>query len=454
MTPLPSASRHRRVNPLSISLALVAAMAGIIVLGDASTARASVDRIYTLPFYSSVAFECHFTDCYAGHNGTDYQLGNPSTGGENVVAAYGGTVYSVDSQTSAGKYIVIDHGNTHMTRYLHLQSFVVSSGSVARGQRIGYEGHTGGPWCQNPPTCSIYASPDHLHFETKINATSGNYSSGTPVNPYSSSTFLWTLDPPVYAASACYFPVDSASGPGRYPGVFRPEQNNSTKWYLKYANSSGNHDLAFGFGVTCDVPVVGDWNGDGVDTVGVWRAGVWYLNSVNGGGSPTGFGFGDATDFPVVGDWDGDGDDTVGIFRWTGGAPEFHLNNQNDNSGAEYQFAFGNHLDRPVVGDWDGTGGTYGTVTVGVFRPSTAQFHLKNYNSSGGSSFTFSYGSPTDTPITGDWNWDGIDTIGIFRPIVGAAPAWKLNNANDSSGPDYDFSYGALSDKPVTGDWN
>ena len=84
-----------------------------------------------------------------------------------------------------------------------------------------------------------------------------------------------------------------------------------------------------------------------------------------------------------------------------------------------------------------------------------AQWHLRNVNSAGLPSIpAFGYGLTTDMPITGDWNWDSVDTVGVFRPVAGAAPAWKLNNANDPSAPEYDFTYGAMSDKPVTGDWN
>ena len=48
------------------------------------------------------------------------------------------------------------------------------AGKWWRGETfIGYEGNTGGPWCQDPPACTIYASPYHLHFETRHNGTGG-----------------------------------------------------------------------------------------------------------------------------------------------------------------------------------------------------------------------------------------------------------------------------------------
>jgi hypothetical protein len=261
---------------------------------------------------------------------------------------------------------------------------------------------------------------------------------------------MWTLNPPVYAYT-CNPPVDSASGPGRYPGVFRSQQNHDAHWYLRFSNTTGNHDVAFSFGDTCDIPIVGDWDGDGDDTVGVWRNGMWHLNGVNGGGTPTPFMYGNPDDYPVAGDWDGDGDDTIGVFRPS--EVKWYLRNSNDTGPASYAFIYGDVGDRPIVGDWDGTGGSHGTVTVGVFRPSNATWHLRNWNSAGFPSIpAFLYGVPADTPVTGDWNWDSIDSIGVFRPA--GIPQWKLTNQNGPYPPAYDYGYGALSDKPVTGDWN
>lgn len=127
---------------------VVAAVALITAVAWHITAQANVDRIYTLPFYSSSAKTCVFgSACYAGHAGTDYQFGDASTGGAAVLAAYGGSVHQFPSQGSAGNYVVIDHGNTHMTRYLHLQGFVAPNNSnVPQGGILAYEGNTGGPW--------------------------------------------------------------------------------------------------------------------------------------------------------------------------------------------------------------------------------------------------------------------------------------------------------------------
>jgi len=140
--------------------------------------------------------------CYPGHQGTDYLLGDGATGGEYVVAALGGNAFYTNFQpgpNGAGNHIVIDHGSGRFTRYLHLLSIAISYGPiVSAGQLVGYEGNTGSPWLCPGPDCN---STPHLHFETKINAVSGDPSSGTAINPYyeyPDYNDLWTTNPPSY----------------------------------------------------------------------------------------------------------------------------------------------------------------------------------------------------------------------------------------------------------------
>ena len=50
-----------------------------------------------------------------------------------------------------------------------------------------------------------------------------------------------------------------------------------------------------------DIAVVGDWDADGVDTVGVFRDGEWLIkNSHRGGNADQIFHFGSEGDLPIV----------------------------------------------------------------------------------------------------------------------------------------------------------
>jgi murein DD-endopeptidase MepM/ murein hydrolase activator NlpD len=88
------------------------------------------------------------------HTGLDFANGCSSP----VYAAAPGTIIRAGWAGGRGNQIVIDHGIRRgvdlATTYNHLTSFVQRSGTVSRGQLIGYTGTTG-----NSTGC-------HLHFET------------------------------------------------------------------------------------------------------------------------------------------------------------------------------------------------------------------------------------------------------------------------------------------------
>jgi hypothetical protein len=200
-------------------------------------------------------------------------------------------------------------------------------------------------------------------------------------------------------------------------------------------------DIAIPYGLSGDRPVVGDWNGDGTDTPGVFRGGVWLVRNSNTVGLPDlEFDFGEAADVPVVGDWDGDGIDTPGVFR--GGV--WLLRNSNTAGPPNLEFDFGEAADVPVVGDWDGDG----IDTVGAFRE--GEWRLRNSNSGGPAEISLSFGQEGDRPVSGDWEGDGIDTIGLF-----AEGLWKLRNTNRAGLADLEFDFFTFAtDLPLTGDWD
>jgi hypothetical protein len=53
---------------------------------------------------------------------------------------------------------------------------------------------------------------------------------------------------------------------------------------------------------------------------------------------------------------------------------------------------------------------------VGVFRPSTHTFYLRNGTATTWTTTAINWGTNTDLPVTGDWNADGITDVGVFRP--------------------------------------
>ena len=176
----------------------------------------------------------------------------------------------------------------------------------------------------------------------------------------------------------------------------------------------------------------------------VYRQGTWFLrSSLTSGAADSVLSYGLPTDMPLLCDWDGDGLATVGVYRPSTSA--FYLRNSNTAGYAEITLLFGSPGDRPLCGDWNGDG----VQTIGVFRPSTATVYLRNSNTSGLADVSFAYGQPGDQGLVGDWNGDGVDTVGVRRGLT-----WFLKNANTNGPADLVFTYGLASDIILVGDWD
>ncbi|GAA4830312.1 transglycosylase family protein [Kitasatospora terrestris] len=217
-------------------------------------------------------------------------------------------------------------------------------------------------------------------------------------------------------------------------GVFRP--SNAT-FYL----SNGGYAS---FGANGDVPLSGDWNGDGKDTFGVYRPSdqKFYLTDNNSTAvkQPK---YGNPGDVPLVGDWNGDGVDSIGVYRPSD--QTFYLTND-DNATEVYHVKLGVLGDKPIVGDWNGDG----KDTVGIYRPSDQTFAMTD-STTGGTTTThnFKYGNPGDAPIKGDWDGDGRDEVGVYRAQYSDFIEATFDGGGVYSSP----RYGVNGDIPVIGQW-
>ncbi|MGI9648477.1 MAG: S8 family serine peptidase [Acidimicrobiia bacterium] len=226
---------------------------------------------------------------------------------------------------------------------------------------------------------------------------------------------------------------------GERVGIHDP---GSGHWALRMPDGTEN---AFYYGVKDDVAFMCDWNGDGVDTPGLYRrsTGYVYLRYSNDFGvADHVFFYGIPGDLPVCGDWDGDGDDTVGIYRPSTG--EFFLRNSNTQGPSQVRFHFGVKGDMPFAGDWDGDGDD----TVGMFRPSNGFVYVTNENVTSVAQVESFYGIAGDRFVVGDWDGDGDDTFGIFRP---AAAAFHLANQIGQTTTYQVVELGSFSSMPVAG---
>lgn len=222
-------------------------------------------------------------------------------------------------------------------------------------------------------------------------------------------------------------------------GVYRPSD---ATFYLKRTNESGVADVAITYGIPGDRPITGDWDGDGVDTVGVYRDGVFYLRNSNMSGfADVVVPFGVPDDTPVAGDWDGDGIDTIGVYR----NGVFFLRNANTPGPADLVFAFGLPGDTPIARDWTGKG----YDSVGVYRPvesTSSCFFVQNTDANNDTvaGVPLCPGIPSGPAVVGDWDNDGKDVVGIYRDNEFFVPVEYT---------DHYFRLGIVGDVPLAGNW-
>jgi WD40 repeat protein len=202
------------------------------------------------------------------------------------------------------------------------------------------------------------------------------------------------------------------------------------------------------FGNPNDHPITGDWDGDGVDTLGVFDplAGRFLLRNSNTPGAPDlSFLYGNPGDIPLTGHWTATAThDGVGTYRNTNGTMYLFLRNQLSTGYADLTAIVGNPGDLPVVGDWNGDG----VDTVGLYRPDSTTFYLFNRNAPDmevETQFTLSGG----VPIAGRWTGSGGAGVGFFADGV-----FSLKDTLESGTFDRTVNFGETGDVPLAGRWS
>ena len=206
----------------------------------------------------------------------------------------------------------------------------------------------------------------------------------------------------------------------------------------------------FFFGVPGDVAVMGDWNGDGVSTPGMFRPsnGFVYLSNKNATQvAPIEFFFGIEGDVPLAGDWNGNGRDSLSIYRPSDG--RLYVSNKLQTQFAEFSYAFALPGSVPFAGDFNGDG----KHDLGLYRASDGLVAMR-FTGSGSTTpdRQFYVGSNAETVVAGDWSGEGIDTLAWHNDAEGR---WYFRLDNAQGPAEHVLRAGPrdASITPISGTW-
>jgi len=236
-------------------------------------------------------------------------------------------------------------------------------------------------------------------------------------------------------SSSIPVPIKNFSGRKAYPGIF-----DNGNWYIP-----GQPTVAWGN--NSDIPVPADYNGDGKPEIAVFRPagqhasnpkpGVYGEWQILGQASPRIFGSGvfPYNDIPVPGDYNGDGKAEIAVYRATEG--RWYIDGQSSAIG------WGQDGDVPVPADYNGDGKT----DIAIVRKEAGAWQWWVYDNPEYQGLA--YGSSDSKLIPADYNGDGKTDIAVAY-ATGGAWHWYVRNDSNYQG----MPYGASDSIPVPADYN
>ena len=164
-------------------------------------------------------------------------------------------------------------------------------------------------------------------------------------------------------------------------------------------------------GFSWPLPLAGDFDGDGIDTVAFYdvRAGQVHLLDETTGEERV-IDLGGVTRLPLCGDWDGDGDDTLGLYDPATGSAELR-----EDPSTPGRTVAGPPAQYPLAADLDGDGidelAFYDGATFVALEPVPVSATI----------------GPADAfPFAGDFDGDGRDGVGLFDVAAETFHLWNV----------------------------
>ena len=374
-------------------------------------------------------------------------VGGTASGDGNMIVDPGGTAVYVTATDPATDLGTVIQGNSIGTDH---NGYVMIGDKVgvyldASGVLVGSPASPAGVSQQAPSNRIEYCTQAAVQFSGA--AVTGDVVTGNSISSDGNPAIAGTpgLSPPVLNSAQ--------SGPSgdEVKGEFRGAPDSS--YTVEFYSFAGPPSAPEGLFLDGTATATTNANGRGTfDVSSVQGPGSYYLAAtVTGsdpaasGGNTSGFSTGIAPDTSISApaDFNGDGLSDQGIYR-----PSTAQWFVRDNGGAlEPTVTFGQagFGDIPVVGDFGGVG----HAEIAVFRPSTAQWFVHGTN---GNTLLGTFGAPNlfDIPVPGDYDKTGVTELAVFRP---STSQWYAKGPNGSH---LVATFGApnLFDLPVPGDYD
>jgi hypothetical protein len=226
--------------------------------------------------------------------------------------------------------------------------------------------------------------------------------------------------------------------------VYRPTDYN---WHIILSSTIAYSGFAFSGGSnnSGDLPAPADYDGDGKTDIAVFKNGAWKIRNSSTGDSVTAS-FGQPGDKAVPADFDGDGKADLAVWRVTNGSGYFYyLRSSQPTVTTPLNQQLGQDPDQPVVGDFDGDGQS----DIAVYRASSNSNWYVAYSANNYATYTsFGFGQTGDVVVHNDYDGDGKVDIAVWRPSSGN---WYIRQSSliGQSNEVRVVQWGATGDVPV-----
>jgi len=182
------------------------------------------------------------------------------------------------------------------------------------------------------------------------------------------------------------------------------------------------------------IPTPGDFDGDGIGDLAVfcelspqyqYPYGGWTINN-SSTGQTISVQWGDTGDVPVPGDYDGDGITDIAVFRPSLSVETWYIVPSSTSSVTwwwSWDLVIG---DMPIPADFDGDG----IVDVAYYRPSAGAFHVATSSSLWAQTYWYPIGSPNDWPVVKDWDGDWQSDFAVWHQADGT---WHINQSHTNT---------------------